>query len=201
MLAKKEKKFAIILTFFTLLTILVKLKIFYNFEVNIIKLIPKFQGLTLTLMFLITNLADFFVTLVIIGCFTIYDLILTGRVNRLTLKLFLAFLLVTILTLTFKILVGIEKPKNMLTSIPNILNLTKEYSYPSGHVARFTVLTCYIHERWNRKFAATVLLILVSLTRLTLHAHYPTDLVGGVLLGLLVYLTIDYFWRRRPLFS
>ncbi|MCX8175694.1 MAG: phosphatase PAP2 family protein [Candidatus Bathyarchaeota archaeon] len=180
------------------LTILVKLKIFYSFEVNIVNSIPSFQGLTLTLIFLITSLADFLVTLTIIGCLTTYELVSTRMVSRVTLKLLLAFFFATILTLTFKVLVGIERPEvGMLTStLPNILSFVEEYSYPSGHVTRFTVLMWYFYERWNKKFIPIILLTLVSLTRLALHAHYPTDLVGGILLGLLSYLTIDYFLEK-----
>lgn len=182
------------------LTIVVKLKIFYNFEVNIVKLIPSFQGLTLTLMLLITSLADFLVTLTIIGCLIIYESALTRRVSKATLKLLLAFIFVTFLTLAFKILVRVERPEGgMLTStLPNILSFVEEYSYPSGHAARFTVLMWYFYERLNKKFIPITLLTFVSLTRLALHAHYPTDLVGGILLGLLSYLTIDYFfWKNR----
>jgi membrane-associated phospholipid phosphatase len=66
--------------------------------------------------------------------------------------------------------------------------------FPSGHMtgaASFAVMAIYfaIKERWNRatRVALTVvvlvMVVLVGLARLVLHAHWPSDVLGGLLLG------------------
>ena len=66
--------------------------------------------------------------------------------------------------------------------------------FPSGHMTgavAFAVIAIYfaIKERWNRvqRFGLTAVVIamalLVGLARLVLHAHWPSDVLGGLLLG------------------
>ncbi len=57
--------------------------------------------------------------------------------------------------------------------------------------ASFAVIAIYfaIKERWNRatRMALSVvvlaMVLLVGLARLVLHAHWPSDVLGGLLLG------------------
>lgn len=63
-------------------------------------------------------------------------------------------------------------------------------SYPSGHVILtpalyFTLaLMLYYRYRWRWPFAAAAaIVILTGWSRLYLSVHWPTDLVGGVLIG------------------
>lgn len=66
--------------------------------------------------------------------------------------------------------------------------------FPSGHmtgVVAFAVIAIYfaIKERWNRgqrvglTVVVVVMVALVGLARLVLHAHWPSDVLGGLLLG------------------
>jgi membrane-associated phospholipid phosphatase len=66
--------------------------------------------------------------------------------------------------------------------------------FPSGHstgAAAFAVLAIYfaVKERWGRmqRLSLTVvvlgLMILVGIARMVLHAHWPSDVLGGFLLG------------------
>ncbi|HEV8226828.1 MAG TPA: phosphatase PAP2 family protein [Methylomirabilota bacterium] len=83
---------------------------------------------------------------------------------------------------TAKYLVGRPRPRG------------KAFGFPSGHMtgaASFAVIAIYfaIKERWNRatRMALTavvlVMVFLVGLARLVLHAHWPSDVLGGLLLG------------------
>ena len=66
--------------------------------------------------------------------------------------------------------------------------------FPSGHMtgaAAFAVIAVYfaIKERWNRATrlgltaVVVAMVVLVGVARLVLHAHWPSDVLGGFLLG------------------
>jgi membrane-associated phospholipid phosphatase len=70
----------------------------------------------------------------------------------------------------------------------------KAMGFPSGHMtgaAAFAVLAIYfaIKEPWNRvrrlglTAVVVVMMVLVGLARVVLHAHWPSDVLGGLLLG------------------
>ncbi len=81
-----------------------------------------------------------------------------------------------------KVLVGRTRPQG------------RAMGFPSGHstsAAAFAVLAIYfaVKERWGRMqrltLAAAVLglMVLVGIARMVLHAHWPSDVLGGFLLG------------------
>ena len=66
--------------------------------------------------------------------------------------------------------------------------------FPSGHMtgaAAFAVIAIYfaVKEPWNRvrrlglTAVVVVMMVLVGLARLVLHAHWPSDVLGGLLIG------------------
>lgn len=60
------------------------------------------------------------------------------------------------------------------------------YSFPSGHAMHAFAATTALGSS-NRKWGAVALLvaILIAFSRLYLMVHYPTDVFGGVILGVL----------------
>lgn len=80
-------------------------------------------------------------------------------------------------------------------------------SYPSGHAivcvsVFFTIALMLFRERgWRWPFAAgTTLMIVVLYSRLYLGVHWPTDVVGGLLIGLVWLAATEYAFApfRRP---
>jgi len=82
----------------------------------------------------------------------------------------------------FKFLVGRPRPRGV------------NWGFPSGHVtaaATFAVIVCYVlsRERVSPATRATFLVLgivlvgAVGFARVILNAHWPTDVLGGVLLG------------------
>ncbi|MBR3992188.1 MAG: phosphatase PAP2 family protein [Clostridia bacterium] len=85
--------------------------------------------------------------------------------------------------------------------IPLLIAKLKDFSFPSGHT-----LSCFeaagvlmICERKRFGWAALVLAILISFSRLYLYVHYPTDVLAGIVLGLIFAvlgcLIIDAIWK------
>jgi membrane-associated phospholipid phosphatase len=66
---------------------------------------------------------------------------------------------------------------------------TFDSSYPSGHTARSVVLAAMVAYTWPRlRWVAAVWLLLVPAALVVSAAHVISDVVGGMLLGLLVVL-------------
>lgn len=88
------------------------------------------------------------------------------------------------------------------------------YSYPSGHVLEALTILGFVALRLWRSAVALVLrlgvailvvveVVLVGIARLALGAHYPTDILAGVLgalgvLGLYAWLTRPGAWAGKP---
>ena len=95
------------------------------------------------------------------------------------------------------------------SGIPGVI-----YSYPSGHVLEaLTILGSVALQLWRSAAAlalrvgvavlAVVEVVLVAVARLALGAHYPTDVLAGVLgalgaLGLYAWFTRPGSWADKP---
>jgi membrane-associated phospholipid phosphatase len=76
----------------------------------------------------------------------------------------------------------------------HILTPAPGYSYPSGHAVFFTWLSFMIafslaphvrpRRRWMLWLGAAIVMLLAALARVWAGAHWPSDVAGGVLLGI-----------------
>lgn len=96
-----------------------------------------------------------------------------------------------------KNLVARERPCWIDTSIPLLIRNPKDYSFPSGHtLASFEgAVSIWLY---NRKWGTTalVLAVLISFSRLYLFVHFPTDVLGGLFLGILIAVLVHWAVER-----
>jgi hypothetical protein len=72
---------------------------------------------------------------------------------------------------------------------------TTGFGLPSGHTQNTVVIWTYLASQFKRRWfwvVAALLMVLVPLSRIYLAVHFPTDLLGGYVMGLLVLLL--YLW-------
>lgn len=94
----------------------------------------------------------------------------------------------------------IQRPRPY-TDFPSILLLVDQsstYSFPSGHTIT-SFAAAYVLSRYLKKFAPLIWLLamIIAFSRLYLFLHYPSDIVAGIILGLLCGKIIVYLYEYR----
>ena len=89
--------------------------------------------------------------------------------------------------IVLKPLIARPRPYAVLGEITAITTLPGDHSFPSGHsAASFAAAWALLRARWRMGPAALVLAALIALSRLYVGVHYPTDVICGAAIGMLV---------------
>lgn len=78
------------------------------------------------------------------------------------------------------------RPCDVSQTVELLIKHPQDFSFPSGHTAAsFAVVSALFFER-DRKWCKWLLplAIVIAFSRLYLYVHYPTDVLGGVLVGI-----------------
>jgi len=78
------------------------------------------------------------------------------------------------------------RPYDVNTTVQLLVPKLHDFSFPSGHTsASFTAMSALYFSKDKLWKPALVLACLIAVSRLYLYVHYPTDVLGGLLLGVL----------------
>lgn len=195
----RSRPFIVSVLVFLFLTFLVFYEFTNPFDESVIEFFESIIGnpaLDL-LMQSITEAGDVFYML----AFSIVLLIIR-KTRRLGLALMILLVLATLLTGYIKCGVDRERPTLDFQGTPFPIEISSDTfalfceggfnaSYPSGHAARamiFGIILGYVLSERFPKGCYLLLLypLLMSISRIYVLQHYPTDVIGGLILGFLL---------------
>lgn len=89
--------------------------------------------------------------------------------------------------LILKNLVARVRPYDVNTAIAILIKKPLDFSFPSRHTAAsFAAMTALFLAKMKKAWiAALVLAVLIAFSRLYFYVHYPTDVLGGAVVGIL----------------
>ena len=89
--------------------------------------------------------------------------------------------------LILKNLVGRIRPYEFNEGVEILVARLSDYSFPSGHtLASFEAATALLIREKRLGVPALVLAVAIAFSRLYLYVHYPTDVLAGIILGVLI---------------
>ena len=136
-----------------------------------------------TLVMAYTSLGNSGILFIVAGVILLFF----KKTRRLGVTALLALLIGFLITnLTLKPLLARPRPWLDVDGLVNLLGESAYRSFPSGHATSafaFAFALQYGTKRKWLKWLAMIVAILMGLSRLYVGVHYPTDVVGGVLVG------------------
>lgn len=108
----------------------------------------------------------------------------------------LCFLLCNIL---LKNLVARTRPYEVIPELTTLIPHPTDYSFPSGHTTASFACALVLFGMLPKKYGVPILClaVLISLSRLYVGVHYPSDVLGGLLVAVVVSAAILWYWRRQ----
>jgi len=210
----RSRSFVLLVIAFLVITTLVFFEITEPFDQSTVLAFQSVAGNQFfdLLMQTITEIGDVYYMLI----FSIVLLIIK-RTRKIGLALMILLVLTTLLTGYVKCGVDRDKPSLEFSGTPFPIPLSGDTfalfcegsfnaSYPSGHAARaavFGVIFGFIlSERFPRGCYLMLLYpLLMSISRVYVLQHFPMDVIGGIILGILLSGVIAKKTKLSPIFS
>ncbi len=94
----------------------------------------------------------------------------------------------------------VHRPRPFLIEQVHQLVQESSYSFPSGHATFYFALATAVYVL-NKKIGAAFFLIagVISLSRVIVGVHWPSDILAGMFLGIIITILIKNFLTKRGL--
>lgn len=97
--------------------------------------------------------------------------------------------------MVLKDLIGRPRPYVISTEIVTLIKHLSSYSFPSGHTSSSFAAAFVLLRMLPKKagIPAIILAAMIGFSRMYVGVHYPTDVLGGIAVGLLCSILAYYF--------
>ncbi len=133
-------------------------------------------------------------------------LLITRRHRRAGAAILLALALdATVCNIILKPLVARIRPCDVNMAVQLLIARPTDFSFPSGHTAAsFAATSALYFSRQKLWKPALVFAALIAFSRLYLYVHYPTDILAGAIIGIVMGCLgfrasafLENLWKRR----
>ncbi len=132
-----------------------------------------------------TNLAG--VSFLVLGIFLIFILPVGPRYKSLALEAATAQIVTGIAVYTIKFLAKRVRPYELIEGLNTFDIIMRDYSFPSGHTAAAFSLSLVVGTYFPQVFLFMVIYaVLIGISRIYLAVHFPTDVLVGGFVGVLM---------------
>ncbi len=156
-----------------------------NFDMAILDLIQSNirTGFMDAIMPFITQLGDAGLIWIILSI----GLIIPKKTRKIGFVMIIALILNGIIcNIILKPMLARIRPFDVNTAVKLLINKPRDFSFPSGHTsASFTAASVLFFRKSKLFVPSLVLAFLISFSRLYLYVHYPSDVLAGLVLGVL----------------
>ncbi len=102
-----------------------------------------------------------------------------------------------------KNMIGRARPCSVDTSVSLLIPFPSEYSFPSGHTLNgFTAAVTLFLFYKKPGIIAIIVAGLIAFSRMYLFVHYPTDILGGIVIGIIDACVVVFITRysiKKPI--
>ena len=159
-----------------------------NLDISVIEKIYRFQHnlnseLFNRIMIFFTNLGDHGTIWIV----TALILLLNKKYRKTGILAFVSLAICSLaVNIILKPLIQRPRPFTEIDDIILLIKTPKDYSFPSGHTAASFVMI-FVFFRHIKKYFIPVLItgILIAFSRMYLTVHFPSDILVGLIIGLL----------------
>lgn len=100
--------------------------------------------------------------------------------------------------LILKNLIARDRPCWIDPSVQLLVKSPWDYSFPSGHSMNgFTASVAMLCNDRKIGIPAVILAAFIAFSRLYNFVHFPTDVIAGIVIGIVMALLVNYFMKRK----
>ncbi len=121
------------------------------------------------------------------------------KYRRLGLKMAIGLIAGLILgNIVLKNLIARPRPCWIFDNIDMLIAIPQDFSFPSGHtLASFTSAFIILAADKRMGIPALIVAILMAFSRMYLFVHFPTDIMGGVILSGIIFVIVKIFIKEK----